>query len=133
MAKFENILLVEDDVFISELYVRALKRAGYNVTSARSGPEGLEKGKSGSFDLMLLDIMIPDMTGVEVLQAMRAEKDMAPNMKIVITTNLEQDEETRKSVESLADGYIIKADVTPKHLLSIIKKIEETGMIPAGI
>lgn len=125
MKKFNHILLVEDDVFISELYVRSLKRAGYLVTLSNSGPDGLEKGKTGDYDLMLLDIMIPEMTGVEVLMALREEKDLAPNMKIVITTNLDQDDETRASVERLADGYVIKADVTPKNLLAIINSMEQ--------
>lgn len=129
MAKFNKILIVEDDVFISELYVRALKKEGYEVESALTGPQGLEAGKTGNYDLMLLDIMIPDMTGIEVLRELRQEKDQAPNMKIVITTNLEQDDDSRLEVERMADGYIIKADITPKHLISMIHQIEEAGKL----
>ena len=130
-STFQHILIVEDDVFISELYIRALKKNGYDVTLAPDGTSGLESGKSGKFDLMLLDIMIPEMTGVEVLQALRAQKDLVPNMKIIITTNLEQDDETREAVESLADGYIIKADITPKILVKMIQQLESAGKIEA--
>ncbi len=129
MAKFKTILVVEDDVFISELYVRALRKAGYQVDVAPNGTKGLELGKSGKYDLMLLDIMIPDFTGVEVLKMLREEKDLSPNTKIVITTNLEQDEHNREDVESLADGYIIKADITPKLLVRMIQELEESGHI----
>lgn len=127
MTKFKNILIVEDDVFISELYIRALKKAGYEVTLAAEGSRGLEMGKTGDFDLMLLDIMIPEMTGVEVLKELRKDKAVAPQMKIVITTNLEQDDDTRQAVEQLADGYIIKADITPKVLVKMIQQIEASG------
>ena len=128
--KFNKVLIVEDDVFISELYVRALKKAGYDIALATNGPQGLDLGKTGDFDLMLLDIMIPDMTGIEVLNELRKERDQAPNMKIIITTNLEQDDELRDSVESLADGYIIKADITPKVLVKMIQQMEESGVLP---
>ena len=131
MAAFKDILIVEDDVFISELYVRALSKKGYNVTVAADGTSGLTAGKSGKHDLMLLDIMVPEMTGVEVLKELREQKDLAPNMKIVITTNLEQDDETREAVEKLADGYIIKADITPKLLVKMIEQIEQSGTFEA--
>ncbi len=129
MSKFKRILIVEDDVFISELYVRALRKKGYEVDVAPNGTSGLEQGKANNHDLMLLDIMIPEMTGVEVLKALREEKDLAPDMKIVITTNLEQDDNTRGAVESLADGYIIKADITPKLLVKMIQQLENVGKI----
>jgi DNA-binding response OmpR family regulator len=129
MSKFKKILVVEDDVFISELYIRAIRKAGYDVTHAPAGNSGLEEGLSGKYDLMLLDIMIPDMTGVEVLKKLREQKYQVPNMKIVITTNLEQEESTREAVEALADGYIIKADITPKILVKMIGQLEEAGKI----
>lgn len=129
MAKFNKILLVEDDIFIVELYKRALTKAGYDVTAVLTGPEGLKEGKKGDYDLMLLDIMIPDMTGVEVLNELREEKNLSPNMKIVITTNLDQDDESKAKVEQLADGYIIKADVTPKRLIELIHRIEAAGVL----
>ena len=127
--KIKSILIVEDDGFISELYVRALKKAGYEVELAAQGPVGLKLAREGKFDIMLLDIMIPDMTGVEVLKELRKEKAVAPEMRIIITTNLEQDDETREAVESLADGYIIKADITPKVLVKMIQGMEASGKI----
>ncbi len=129
MASFKNVLVVEDDVFISELYVRALRKKGYAVTLTPDGTTGLKEGRSGKHDLMLLDIMVPQMTGVEVLKELREQKNEAPNMKIIITTNLEQDDETREAVEKMADGYIIKADITPKLLLRMIEQMEKSGKI----
>lgn len=130
MPKFNKVLIVEDDVFISELYARAIKKAGYDLELATTGPQGLELATTGEYDLMLLDIMIPEMTGVDVLESLRKKKDIVPNMKIVVTTNLEQDEVIRNAVESLADGYIIKADITPKLLVKMIHQVEESGELP---
>lgn len=129
MPAFKKILLVEDNVFISELYVRALKNAGYEIETVITGPEGLEKAETGEFDLMLLDIMIPDMTGIEVLKALREKTDKVPEMKIVITTNLDQDENSRAAVEQMADGYVIKADVTPRRLIELVHQLEEAGRL----
>ena len=133
MATFQNILIVEDDVFITELYARSLRRSGYNVDTVLTGTDALEAGLKGDHDLMLLDIMTPEMTGIEVLRAIRQPKNKVPSMKIVITTNLDQDEETRQDVERLADGYVIKADITPKRLIELIHQVEEAGSLDSEI
>lgn len=130
MSKFKNILLIEDDSFISELYTRALKKAGYDVSPVINGPDGLKMASSGKYDLILLDIMIPDMTGIEVLDKIRGKNNNAlPNTKIIITTNLDQDDQSRIAMENQADGYLIKADVTPRTLVKFIKQLEEIGKI----
>ncbi len=117
-----KVLCVEDEEFIGELYVRALTKGGYDVTLVRSGTEGLEKGRTNEYDIILLDIMVPDMLGVDVLQKLRHE---VPNLKskIIISTNLEQDEKTRKAIESQADGYIIKAEITPSELVKFLDQL----------
>ena len=126
MSKLQKILLVEDDNFIAELYERALKKAGYDVTAVIKGTDGLHEAASGNYDLVLLDIMIPDLTGVEVLNTLRGENgDKLPNTKVVIATNLDQDDESRAAVEAKADGYIIKADMTPRRLVEFIKTMEQ--------
>jgi DNA-binding response OmpR family regulator len=118
----KRILCIEDEHFISELYARALSRAGYDVKVVLDGLEGLEAAKTNAYDIILLDIMLPNMTGVEVLRRLRAE---VPNLraKVIITTNLEQREETRQVIESQADGYLIKAEITPKQLVEFLKTL----------
>lgn len=130
MAGLKTILCIEDDRFISELYTRALSHAGYTVEAVITGPEGLEKAKTGQYDLVLLDIMLPDKTGIEVLKELRGPDGKGlPNSKIVIATNLEQDEASRAELERMADGYLIKADLTPRKLVEIIKQLEEFGRV----
>jgi len=117
-----KVLCVEDERFISELYERAMKKAGYEVVVVRTGTEGLKEAKTDKYDVVLLDIMIPEMLGIEVLERLRRE---SPGLKakIIISTNLEQDEKTRQSIEKQADGYIIKAEITPKELVGFLDKL----------
>ncbi len=119
----KKILCIEDEHFISELYSRALTKAGYDVTVILDGIKGLEAAKTNTYDIILLDIMIPNLLGTEVLQHLRTE---LPNLraKIIITTNLDQGEEGRKLVEAQADGYIIKAEITPKQLVEFLQSLK---------
>lgn len=123
MAGLKTILCIEDEHFISELYARALRKEGYDVTIMLSGEDGLQAALTDHYDLILLDLMIPGITGFEVLDKIKAHQP-AIHSKIVITTNLDQDDENRERVERLADGYIIKAEITPKQLVEIIKTIK---------
>lgn len=122
MAGSKTILCIEDEHFISELYSRALSKAGYHVKVIFSGEQGLAEAKTNGYDIILLDLMIPDMLGVEVLKRLRAE---VPSLKakIIITTNLEQDEQTRAQIERQADGYLVKAEITPKQLVEFLDKL----------
>ena len=123
MAGSKTILCIEDDHFISELYSRALLKAGFSVDSAVSGQKGLEMAKTKAYDIILLDIMTPDMTGVEVLHALRDKADLVPNTKILVTTNLDQPDDIKSELEKLADGYLIKAEITPSKLVEIVSSL----------
>lgn len=121
---YKNILCIEDEQFISELYGRALQKAGYEVVVEVDGLKGLAAAKSDKYDIILLDIMVPSITGIELLKRLREE---APKLKakVIVTTNLEQSEEDRKSVEKQADGYVIKANMTPKELVAFLQALEK--------
>lgn len=118
----KRILCIEDERFIGELYRRALEKAGYEVTIIPDGQEGLNAILSEKYDIVLLDIMIPQILGIDVLQEVRTRK---PDLraKIIITTNLEQDDKARAAIEDDADGYLIKAEVTPRELVSYIQQL----------
>lgn len=120
-----SVLCIEDEYFISELYDRALRRAGYQVTSALNGDDGLSLAQTDKYDIILLDLMVPGITGMEILKTLR-DTAKTPNLhsKIIITTNLVQDEAAKKEIENQADGYIIKADITPKELVAFLDKLK---------
>jgi DNA-binding response OmpR family regulator len=118
------ILCIEDEHFISELYARALIKAGYQVNVVFDGAKGLEEAKTGKYDIILLDIMVPNLIGTEILKALRQDPSVQIKSKIIITTNLEQDEEGRAAVEAMADGYVVKAEMTPKQLVEFLSQIQ---------
>lgn len=120
----KRILCVEDEVFIGELYERALKNAGYDVTVVLNGDDGLKLAQTNQYDIILLDLMIPGKTGMEVLRTLR-DPLQTPHLKsaIIITTNLDQEDKNREELEQQADGYIIKANITPKELVGFLQNL----------
>ena len=122
----KTILCVEDDRFIGEMYVSSLQKAGYDVTWVVDGNDGLVAARNQNFDLIILDLMLPEQRGDQILDALRNNNvDLVPNSKILIMTNFEQDEASRKSVMSRVDGYLIKADITPRNLIEVVKQMDD--------
>ena len=120
----KTILCVEDDRFIGEMYVRSLQKAGYDVTWVVDGNDGLVAARNQNFDLIILDLMLPEQRGDQILDALRNNNvDLVPNSKILIMPNFEQDETSRRSVMSRVDGYLIKADITPRNLIDVVKQM----------
>ena len=121
----KTILCVEDDRSIGEMYVRSLQKAGYDVTWVVDGNDGLVAARNQHFDLIILDLMLPEQRGDQILDALRNnDVDLIPNSKVLIMTNFEQDEASRNSVMSRVDGYLIKADITPRKLIEVIGQID---------
>lgn len=120
----KTILIIEDDRFIGEMYVRSLKKAGFTVDWMVDGNDGLVAARNKPYDLVLLDVMLPERRGSEILEALRGGKeDLIPNSKVIVLTNFEQDDESRLAMEKRADAYLIKAEITPSKLLAVIEKL----------
>lgn len=122
----KKILCIEDDRFIGEMYVRSLKKAGYDVDWLTDGDSGLVAARNNNYDLILLDVMLPERRGTDVMEALRnGKQDLIPNTKVIVLTNFEQDEESRMAMQSRADAYLIKAEITPKKLISVIDQLDQ--------
>lgn len=123
--KGKKVLCIEDEHFISELYERALTKAGYVVRVELDGAKGLQAAQSDLYDIILLDLMIPSVTGIDVLHELRdPRKTPKLHAKIIITTNLEQREEVRADIEKQADGYLVKAEITPYELVDFLNQLQ---------
>lgn len=121
----KTILCIEDDRFIGEMYVRSLKKAGYDVDWTVDGNDGLVTARNKSYDAILLDVMLPERRGTDILKALRGgSEDLIPKTKVVVLTNFEQDEASRADMEKLADAYLIKAEITPKKLIEVLQKLD---------
>lgn len=119
MAK---ILIVEDDFFISEIYTRSLKKAGFEVDNAATGTQAVERIALGKPDVVLLDIMLPDFDGFEVLQRVNKEQ-LQVRMPIIVVSNLSDDESISKATNLGVQDYMVKSNVTPKDIVARVKEI----------
>lgn len=116
----KKILLVEDEDFIRELYVRQLTKAGFLVKSAADGQSGLEMLKNEQFNLLLLDIMLPGMNGLQLLREFKIQNPNSPMITILLT-NLGQEAVIKEGFELGAQAYLIKASYTPDQVVSEVK------------
>jgi CheY-like chemotaxis protein len=120
-AASTKILIVEDDLFIRELYERQLAMAGYQVATAADGPQGLAQLTQFQPHLLLLDIMLPQMNGLDLLKTMKA-KDETKDIPVILLTNLGQDSVIKEGFSLGADGYLIKSAYTPDQIIEEVKK-----------
>lgn len=114
-----QILLIEDEAFISDLYKRQLDLAGFSTDVAPTGKEGLEMLSKKEYDLLLLDIMLPDINGLEILKKVKSEDKK--NMAVIILSNLGQESVVQQGFKLGADGYLIKVSFTPDQVVEEVK------------
>ena len=120
MAK---ILLVEDDPMVEEIYERKFKSAGFEVDNAKTGKEVLQMAKGTHYDLVLLDMVLPEMGGLEVLKELRGNAEYDRDLKIVVFSNLSQMEVQAEMLENGADGFIGKSLYAPSELIVEVQRL----------
>lgn len=122
MAKKIKILLIEDDSFMVEMYTTKFELEGFEVVAAEDGRKGLDMVKKVKPDIILLDILMPDMDGWDVLKTLKKDKLLA-DIPVIMLTNLGQKDDVKKGFEMGAVGYLIKAHFMPSEVVDKIKKI----------
>ncbi len=118
----KKILLVEDDPFLVDIYTTKFKEAGFEVDVATDGEMALAKTKEASIDLVILDIVLPQTDGWEILQKIKSD-DNTKDLKVMFLSNLGQKGEVEKGLKLGAIKYLIKAHYTPSQVVAEIKKI----------
>lgn len=119
MAK---ILIIEDDPLVSRLYQKVFTIEGYTVEVANNGEAGFEKAKTEKPTLVLLDIMMPKMNGLQVLEKLEADPSLK-KIPVIMLTNLAGDQDAEKALSMGAVKYIIKSEYTPKQVADMVKEI----------
>lgn len=119
-----KILLFEDEEMISFLYKRQLEAAGFTVDTFSLGREGIESSKQKPYDLILLDIMLPDMDGIEILKELR-NNNVTKTTPVIMMTNLSQESVIKEAYSLGARGYFLKAQYTPDQIVDEVKKTFE--------
>ncbi|HSA83705.1 MAG TPA: response regulator [Patescibacteria group bacterium] len=118
----KRILFVDDDLYIREAYQEVLTSEGYTVDTAINGEEGLKKLQQGGYDLILLDVMMPTLDGIGVLEELQKNPPQQKNGPIVLLTNLGFDPLVKTAKDKGVTSYIVKAEITPRDLVDMIKK-----------
>ncbi len=121
MSKNVKIAIIEDDQAISQMYRFKFEAEGYQVETAGDGKIGLELAQSMKPDIILLDLMMPEMNGDQMLAKLRATP-RGKHIKVIILTNMGE-QEIPDSVKKLGvSGVILKADMTPRQVADTVKK-----------
>lgn len=119
----KKILLIDDDLFIRDLYDEVLTQAGFVVETAANGKTGLEKILAGGYDLILLDVMMPQLDGIAILGELETQQPKLKNGPIVLLTNLAHDPVIKEALKKGAKDCFIKADLNPDEFLTKVQSL----------
>lgn len=115
-----KIAIIEDDAAIAQMYRMKFEAEGFDVDTAENGRLGLELIEQMSPDMVLLDLMMPEMTGDEMLVALR-KKDWGVNTKVIILTNMGEQEAPAVVKDLGVLAFIVKAEMTPRQVAELVK------------
>jgi len=118
----KKIVIIEDEAALQDALKKAFSGAGYEISQAFDGEEGVALIKSVHPDLVLLDLVLPKKHGFEVLEEMKNDEAIK-NVPVLVLTNLEESTEVMKAIELGARGYLIKANYALKEVLAKVKDI----------
>jgi CheY-like chemotaxis protein len=124
-ANTKSVLIAEDDPFISRMYQIKLEGAGFRVTVKNNGRDAYEAIKAEHPSLCILDINMPELSGLEVLGALSNDGYDLKDMPVIVLTN-SSDLADRKKAETYGAEYLVKAELTPRQVLNLIN--EKLGM-----
>ena len=117
-----KILLVEDDSNLREIYGARLEAEGYKIFSANDGEEALAIAVREHPDLIITDVMMPKISGFDMLDILRSTPE-TKNVKVIVMTALSQDEDKQRGKELGADYYIVKSQVTLDDVVKVVQDI----------
>jgi len=119
--KKPSILLVEDDPLLVTMYKTKFTHEGFDILIANDGQTGLKMAMEEEVDLILLDIMMPRLSGIDLLEALR-NTPKGKKIPVIIATNLSGEEDKQKAQKLGVNDYLIKVNITPTELVSKIRR-----------
>ena len=118
----KKILLVEDEASIADVFKDQLTFGGFDVEIATGGVQALEMLKANKYDVMLLDLVMPEVDGLAVLQTMKEKSEEYPKVPTIVLTNVTSDD-VKKEVEAYnLQGYVLKLNIKPQMLIDAVNK-----------
>ncbi len=122
MPAMSRILLVEDDQFLSSILANHFRGHSYEVECAYDGDSAVQRAIQLHFDVVLLDILLPNKDGFEVLGALKS-MEATKHMPVIVISNLSDEKSVQRMKEGGAASFLVKAHVTPQSVLEEIKKV----------
>jgi len=118
-----KVLIADDELRLRKVVSLHLKKSGFDVIEANNGKQALELAKENLPDIIVLDVMMPEMTGLEACAAIKAEEAFS-NVPVILLTAMAESEDIKKGEEAGADTYLTKP-FSPKELIDVIKSKSE--------
>ena len=120
--KQDHVLIVEDDVFLAEIYQKKFEMEGFKISMATNGEKGLADIKKKKPDIVLLDILLPKLDGFAVLEAAKADSSIK-NIPIILLTNLGQKDDVQRGLDEGAEDYLIKTHFKPSEVVDKVRAV----------
>ncbi len=117
-----KVLIVEDDPLMSRMYQKIFTFEGYEVVMAGNGEDGLEKAKKDTPTIILLDVMMPKMNGLEMLEKLKLDPK-SKSIPVIMLTNLAGEKDAENALSKGAVKYIVKSEYEPKQVVDMVKEI----------
>lgn len=121
-SRMKIILIVEDDSFLQGLEAKKLKKEGYEIITASTGEEAIKKISEPNISVILLDLILPNFDGFEILKKIR-ETDSLKKTPVIVFSNLSEEKDMKKAEELGATDYMIKSNFTLDELITHINKV----------
>ena len=122
-----KVLIIEDDPYVRRFYERLFKSQAYTVDIASGGEEGITLAKSQHPQLILLDILMPNLNGIDVLKTLKADQS-THDISVIMLTNLDDTKTIREAMALGAGGFIIKSNASGDSLLALVEQyLEESS------
>lgn len=119
----KKLLLVEDSEDLAHLYAKKLSLEGWNVIICHDGSEAIQTARQQNFDMVILDLMLPGISGIDILESLRTESSTI-KVPVIVYTNFGDNFNREKALSYGADEFLLKTDITPEDLSEAIQKIE---------
>lgn len=126
-----KVLIVEDDQFLSKMYAKKFQIAGFEVQLAGDGEEGLSQMRTFRPDIVLMDIMMPKLNGLDAISQAKADQ-MIKAIPIIVLTNLSNTDDATEAVKRGAIGYLVKSDYTPTQVVDKVREQLSSPQPSAG-
>ncbi|MDD3678673.1 MAG: response regulator [Patescibacteria group bacterium] len=118
----KELLLIEDDKKLSVMYAKKFQNEGFHVTISEGGTDGFQLARGNKIDVIVLDLVLPGLSGIEILQMLRTDKKTV-KIPVIVYTNSGDEGSKNRAITYGADEYILKVDSTPEGLCQTINKV----------